>query len=44
MSIDRVWMRTYEHPGEWLERSQAETLNLSSESSIVCTRPSEETR
>jgi hypothetical protein len=43
MRFDRVWMRTYEHPGEWLERSQAETLNLS-ESSIVCTRLSEGSR
>ena len=44
LSFDRVWIRTYEHPGGWLERSQAETLNLSREAGMVCTRLSWEIR
>lgn len=44
MSFDGVWIRTYEHPGGWFERSPAETLNLSRESGMVCTRLSEEIR
>lgn len=31
MSYDRIWIRTDQHPGGWLERSQAEKLGLSHE-------------
>jgi hypothetical protein len=38
MSFDRVRIRTDQHPGGWLERSQAEKLNLSNEFGMTCTR------
>ena len=31
MSYDRIWIASTEHPGGWLERRQAERLNLGDE-------------
>jgi hypothetical protein len=38
MSFDRVWIRSNQHPGGWLESSQAEKLNISSDFGMACER------
>ena len=38
MSYDKTWIQHIGQPGAWLERRQAENINLSSEFETICNR------